>query len=227
MVREADPSCSSAPAPSNAEPAPALSKAEPAPGLGNEGLGGQERAPLRRRLLDARARMTADARANQVHALAPRLDELVGRLRGASTLGVLGVYWPIRGEPDLRELYSAWHQRGAILALPVVAESAAPLRFRRWAPGDAMQKDRQGVPVPVGGEWVVPQLMVVPCVGFDPRGYRLGYGGGYYDRTLAELPVAALGVAWSESGFTGFEPHASDLPMDAIVTADRLWGRLA
>lgn len=215
MVREADPSRSLQPAPADREPVPGADRADP------------RRALLRQVLLEARSRMTPEARASQVDALTSRLDALVGRMCRSAQLKVVGVYWPIRGEPDLRHLYADWQQRGAVLALPVVVASAAPLRFSRWAPGDELYKGLHGVPIPRAEAWVDPQLVIIPCVGFDDRGYRLGYGGGYYDRTLADRPRLAVGVAWGESRLTEFEPHAGDFPLDAIVTPERVWGRFA
>jgi len=183
----------------------------------------QQRAQLRRELLDARSEVAFELRARQLAAMAPRLDALVAQRTGPMAGKIIGVYWPIRGEPDLRSLFVEWHARGAVLALPVVDAQATPLRFVRWAPDDALVKGLHGVPVPQHGATVIPDLLIIPCVGFDARGYRLGYGSGYYDRTLALAQPQTIGVAWSEALLPQFEPEATDRPLDAIVTPDRVW----
>jgi 5,10-methenyltetrahydrofolate synthetase len=141
---------------------------------------------------------------------------------------VMGLYWPVRAEPMLGELPQRWHDAGARLALPVVDARDQPLRFVNWAPGDPMVRGEFGIPRPAGDQTVRPTLLVIPCLGFDERGYRLGYGGGFYDRTLALLnadamgPVIAMGVAWDEARLEGFEPLATDLPLQAVITPSRV-----
>jgi 5,10-methenyltetrahydrofolate synthetase len=132
---------------------------------------------------------------------------------------LLGVYWPMHGEPDLRAAYAELAQAGARLALPVVVARDAPLAFAAWSPGDPMLTDAMGVAVPGDLHFVEqPAALLVPCLGFSATGYRLGYGGGYYDRTLAETPrPATLGIAYAclEARFA-HAPH--DVPLDVIVT---------
>lgn len=138
------------------------------------------------------------------------------RLRQIDTLGV---YWPLAGEPDLRAAYAELALAGVRLALPVVMERNAPLTFTEWTPGEPMIADEMGVAVPAQLRFVErPPALLIPCLGFNADGYRLGYGGGYYDRTL-ELPPRprTLGIAYSnqEAQF-GHAPH--DVPLDVIVT---------
>jgi len=138
------------------------------------------------------------------------------RLRQIDTLGV---YWPLAGEPDLRAAYAELAQAGVRLALPVVMERNAPLTFTEWTPGEPMIADEMGVAVPAQLRFIErPPALLIPCLGFNADGYRLGYGGGYYDRTL-ELPPRprTLGIAYSnqEAQF-GHAPH--DVPLDVIVT---------
>ncbi len=165
--------------------------------------------------MDGPSRRDADA------AIAAALEVEIARLRASRPLATLAVYWPIRGEPDLRECYGRWHAAGIALALPAVPRPAHALAFLRWRPGDPMAPGAHGVPVPRAGVPVRPDALVVPCVGFDARGYRLGYGGGYYDRTLQALPVPAIGVCHDDAELAGFVPGPHDRPLDAIVTGRR------
>jgi len=128
--------------------------------------------------------------------------------------------WPYRGEVDLRFAIRALRDRGATAALPVVVGKGAPLQFRRWQPGVAMVAGALGIPAPRDTALVVPDAALVPLVGFDGHGYRLGYGGGYFDRTLAapgRRPVTA-GVGFESARLPTIHPQPHDIPMDFIVT---------
>jgi 5-formyltetrahydrofolate cyclo-ligase len=131
----------------------------------------------------------------------------------------LGVYWPLRGEADLSLAYAELARSGVRLALPVVLARDAPLGFADWQPGEAMHRDEMGVAVPAALRMVErPPALLVPCLGFNENGYRLGYGGGYYDRTLAIEPRPyTLGIAYAclAARFAS-APH--DVPLDRIVT---------
>jgi 5-formyltetrahydrofolate cyclo-ligase len=139
-----------------------------------------------------------------------------------SRVPVLGVYWPMRGEPDLLKTYASLAEQGVQLALPVVVKRDAPLAFGRWAPGDAVTKDGYGVSVPAIFDEVKPAALVIPCVGFDERRYRLGYGGGFYDRTLALSPrPQAIGIAYA-CMHADFEIGPHDVALDAVITEQAL-----
>src|SRR3972149_4350569 len=97
----------------------------------------------------------------------------------------VGFCWPYRGEFDARFAIRYFRERGATAALPAVVGKASPLQFRKWWPGAPMTPGVYDIPVPDGTELMVPDAVIVPMNGFDERGYRLGYGGGYFDRTLA------------------------------------------
>lgn len=133
---------------------------------------------------------------------------------------LVGFYWPFKGEFDARPLVRRLHARGARFALPVVIEKAAPLIFRSWAPGEKLEPGIWQIPVPVEDRRVEPDVLLVPLVGFDAAGYRLGYGGGYYDRTLAAFrrrPLA-VGVGFAVAELPTIHPQPHDIPMDLIVT---------
>jgi 5-formyltetrahydrofolate cyclo-ligase len=130
----------------------------------------------------------------------------------------LGVYWPIRSEPDLRPLYAELTKRGVRLALPTVAARDASLDFLTWKPGEPMVKDGYGVMVPQSGDRIAPDALLVPCVGFNSANYRLGYGGGFYDRTLAATPrPTTVGVAYG-CGRAEFDAESFDIPLDLVIT---------
>lgn len=140
----------------------------------------------------------------------------------------VGFYWPFRGEIDLVGLVHGLVANGGRAALPVVVEKGRPLAFWRWEPGMAMRPGIWNIPVPAVAEPIIPDCLLVPLVGFDEQGYRLGYGGGYYDRTLAALPrrPLALGVGFAFQRMATIRPQPFDIPMDAVVTEDGLgWHR--
>src|SRR5690242_2112103 len=140
------------------------------------------KAELRKSLLDARMRLSMEERAEKDLAIGQRLLALLD----AHPVRSLGIYWPIMAEPDLRPTYEALAARGVELALPVVENRNAPLLFCAWRPGEALEQHAHKIPVPVNRSRVLePELLLLPCVGFNARRFRLGYGAGYYDRTLA------------------------------------------
>jgi 5-formyltetrahydrofolate cyclo-ligase len=133
---------------------------------------------------------------------------------------VVGFYWPFQGEFDPRFAIRRVREAGARAALPVVLQKAAPLQFREWWPGVSTTKGVFNLPVPDGSEVLTPQALLIPPIGFDLHGYRLGYGGGYFDRTLAAMTPQPLkiGVAFELSRMRTIQPQAHDIPMDFIVT---------
>lgn len=144
----------------------------------------------------------------------------------------VGAYWPIKGEFDpLPPLYR-WAEADPRrrIGLPVVEKDTRQLRFHVWYPGCEMEEDAYGIPKPKGTEAFHPALLLVPCVGYGPGGVRLGYGGGFYDRTLATLqprPVT-VGLAYSHGYVPWLQAEAHDVPLDAIVSDEGLaWQRPA
>lgn len=178
------------------------------------------RAHVRNTLIEWRGERTTELRECADPALRERLAGLL-RTAPFHDARVLGVYWPIRGEPELGPCLAQWEAQGRALALPRIGEGGA-LEFGRWPRGGELRAGRFGIPVPHPFELVEPDLLIVPCVGFDARGYRLGYGGGHYDRTLERRPVAAIGVGYDGCELEGFDAAAHDRPLAAIVTESRV-----
>jgi 5-formyltetrahydrofolate cyclo-ligase len=133
---------------------------------------------------------------------------------------IVGYCWPYKGEFDARHAVRRWRDQGATAALPEVVQSKAPLQFRKWWPGAPMRPGVYDIPVPDGTEIVVPDVAIVPMNGYDARCYRLGYGGGFFDRTLAALGrrVVAIGVSYDLLRLPTIYPQPHDLPMDFVVT---------
>lgn len=177
----------------------------------------QWRRAERARLIEARLALAADTRAAFSAKIGAGLDEAIGPLGGR----VVSLYWPFRGEPDLRGWMADLNLRGGTTALPVVVEKAAPLVFRRYAPGDRLEKGVWNIPVPADGEAVVPDVVIAPVVGIDRDNFRLGYGGGFFDRTLAALPGKPLviGVGYAMQRIETIHPQRHDIAMDAVVIA--------
>lgn len=134
--------------------------------------------------------------------------------------GTLGIYWPVRGEIDVRDLGMAHLQQGGRVALPVVVEKSAPVEFWSWRPDMAMSRGIWNIPIPAKREVLIPEALVIPLVGWDRQRYRLGYGGGYYDRTIAAAAVRpyCVGIGYEEARLETIFPQPHDLPMDLIVT---------
>jgi 5-formyltetrahydrofolate cyclo-ligase len=149
-----------------------------------------------------------------------RLRELLAERPGIT----LGVYWPFQAEFDPRPLIDWLIAAGSAAALPAVIDKKGPLEYRAWRPGDPLVDGVWNIPVPERREIVLPQAVLAPLVGFDRDCYRLGYGGGYFDRTLAALAPRpwAIGVGFEASLIETIHPQPHDIPMDLIVTEARL-----
>lgn len=172
----------------------------------------QERA----RLLEARRSLPAAERVEATEGVLRNLGALLADLHCAT----LGVYWPIKREIDIRRFGNALSQsRRLRLALPVVVAKGQPLEYWRWRMADPMTRGFWNIPVPETRNPVDPDVVIAPLVGFSGC-FRLGYGGGYFDRTLAARrpkPVA-IGIGFEFSRLDDFAPHRHDIPMDFIVT---------
>lgn len=172
---------------------------------------------------DMRRALLAQRTALPPHERKQRAARARERLRATTTWpanAVLGIYWPIRGEIDVLDIARRHIEGGGIAALPVVTRKDAAVEFWRWDPLAKMQRGFWNIPVPATPDPVRPDVLIIPLVGFDAAGYRLGYGGGYYDRTLAQLRPRPLciGLAHAEAALTSIHPQPHDIPMDFIVT---------
>ena len=135
----------------------------------------------------------------------------------------VGFCWPMLNEPDLRPLIEVWIGQGDpgfTALLPVVVAPKTPLAFRAWTPQTPMVKDRYGIETPAEGEFIVPQALLIPVNAFDAAGYRIGYGGGFFDRTLATTvpKPLSIGVGFELARVDSIRPEAYDMPLDAMVT---------
>jgi 5-formyltetrahydrofolate cyclo-ligase len=140
---------------------------------------------------------------------------------------VAAAYWPLGDEIDPRPLMAALHERGLRLALPAIRAAGQPLDFRAWRPGDALQAGGFGTQEPAAtAPSVAPSVLLVPLLAFDAAGYRLGYGGGFYDRSLARLrapgdaggDTLAVGLAYADQQVAAVPREATDQPLDLVVT---------
>jgi 5,10-methenyltetrahydrofolate synthetase len=174
----------------------------------------------RERLIATRLALPAEYRAVQALAISRELDRQIPVIAGT----IVSVYWPIRGEPDLRPWMQAACARGLHIALPVAVAPRQPLQFREWHPDAAMARGRWNIPYPAEGAELVPTIVLAPVVGYDRAGYRLGYGGGFFDRTLAQLgPVpVVIGIGYPEAAIATIYPQPHDIPMQRIVTGGRV-----
>lgn len=170
----------------------------------------------RERLISIRSAMPVEERRSHADSIATWLDRALGDLSGR----IVSVYWPIRGEPDLRPWMERLTGQGGTCALPFVVQPRAPLEFRVWHKGAPLRPGVWNIPVPVDGPTVIPDIVLAPVVGFDRACYRLGHGGGYYDRTLAILPrkPQILGIGYERLRIPTIYPQTHDVPMDKVVT---------
>jgi 5-formyltetrahydrofolate cyclo-ligase len=176
----------------------------------------QDRKLLRRQLQAERQTLT-DRHQRAMHLQEVLRVWLVGRDDTA-----IGAYWPIKGEFDALPALYRWAEanEGRWIGLPVIDRQTRQLAFHLWYPGCEMEDDAYGIPKPKNTPAFTPTLLLVPCVGFGPRGLRLGYGGGFYDRTLAALSPRpyAVGLAYAGAYLPTLRAQPHDVAMDAVLT---------
>ncbi|KUO57907.1 MAG: 5-formyltetrahydrofolate cyclo-ligase [Alphaproteobacteria bacterium BRH_c36] len=172
------------------------------------------------RLLAERMDLEIATRKAAADAIAVHLDALLSE-RFTSIKGLtISAWWPIKAELDLRFWLAGLAARGAQAALPVVIQRSAPLAFRAWTKESRMERGFWNIPVPAKDPEVVPDVTLSPLVGWDEAGFRLGYGGGYFDRTLAAISPGplAIGVGLQAAKIATIFPQSHDIPMAVIVT---------
>lgn len=167
-------------------------------------------------LIGRREAVPADERHRWNDAITPVLERGLPVAEGT----IVGFCWPFRGEFDARYAVRHWRERGAVAALPEVTGKGRPLIFRKWWPGAPMRRGVYDIPFPDGTEIVVPDIAIVPMNGYDEQGYRLGYGGGFFDRTLAQAQrgILAVGVSYEALKLASIFPQPHDIPMDLVAT---------
>ena len=180
---------------------------------------------LMRRQLQAERQSLLDRHERSVQLQEVLRVWLIGR-----TENTIGAYWPIKGEFDALPALFRWSEyaKDRRIGLPVINRETKQLRFHVWFPGCPMEEDAYGIPKPKGTDGFEPLLLLVPCVGYGPRGLRLGYGGGFYDRTLAELHPRpyTVGLAYAHGHVPWLEGEPHDVPLDTILNEDGVvWDR--
>ena len=177
----------------------------------------------RGRLLAARESLDVQA----VESCRRRIDAHLERAFPGLRAIAVAFCWPIRNEYDARHLARTLREAGALTALPVVVAPKAPLVFREWHPGVELAKGPLGIAYPVGSRDVAPRAVLLPMNGWDAQGYRLGYGGGFFDRTLAALKEKPLviGVSYELARMPTIHPQPWDVPTDYVVTERGVYRR--
>lgn len=173
------------------------------------------------RLRAERMELSVSSRKAAGEALTGHLRNVLRSRFGGARDTVLSAYWPIKGEPDLRPLMGELHEAGVSIALPLVETRFAPLIFRRWTPETRMVRGDWNIPVPPSDSPVVtPAIALAPLVGWTQDGFRLGYGGGYFDRTLAALKPKpfVIGIGFEAGRLTTIYPQPHDIRLDMILT---------
>jgi len=184
------------------------------------------RRTTREQLVAARMALDRDSVATLRRAIDAHLERAFPGLAGAR----LAFCWPIRNEYDARHLARRLRARGARTALPVIVARGAPLAFREWRPGVALARGPLGIPYPVDSAEIAPQAVLLPVNGWDAGGHRLGYGGGYFDRTLAALAgrdarPLVIGVGYESARLETIHPQPWDMPLDYLVTERGVYRR--
>jgi 5,10-methenyltetrahydrofolate synthetase len=185
------------------------------------------RKSQRTRLMTARMTLAHDS----LESFRKSIDASIERSFPGLARCRLAFCWPIKNEYDPRHLAKTLRDRGALTALPVVVAPKQPLAFREWHPGTELAKGPLDIPYPVNSPEVIPEAVLLPMNGWDAQGYRLGYGGGFFDRTLESLqktpagkPVV-IGVTYELARLDTIHPQPWDIPMDYVVTERGVYRR--
>ena len=176
-----------------------------------------EKSSLRNRLLEERLQMPPAARGLAEKKISIDLKQIL-----ESQQGPLGFYWPCRGELDPRHVVKDWLSLNTtnVACLPVIVEKNKPMIFREWIPGQPMIKGTFNIDVPhPKNRILIPNILLVPTLGFNQKNFRLGYGGGYYDRTLAQLNAFTIGLCFEHGRSSEIVEEQHDIPLDLIIVS--------
>ena len=176
-----------------------------------------EKSSLRNRLLEERLQMPPAARGLAEKKISIDLKQIL-----KSQKGPLGFYWPVRGEFDPRQVVKDWLflNNANEACLPVIVEKNKPMIFREWIPGQPMIKGTFNIDVPhPKNRILIPNILLVPTLGFNQKNFRLGYGGGYYDRTLAQLNAFTIGLCFEHGRSSEIVEEQHDIPLDLIIVS--------
>jgi 5-formyltetrahydrofolate cyclo-ligase len=181
------------------------------------------RKKKRDELIAARMAMAQEAHREADAAISRRIDTCLDDIEPC----LLGAYWPFRREFNVLPVLDRLIAQGFSIALPVVLGKGRPLEFRNWNRATNLASGVYDIPYPAEGEAVQPRMLIVPLVGFDDEGYRLGYGGGFYDRTLEAMNPRpfCLGVGFEIGHLATIHPLPHDIPMNAIATEKSFYAR--
>ncbi|MEO5882557.1 MAG: 5-formyltetrahydrofolate cyclo-ligase [Caldimonas sp.] len=174
------------------------------------------RQQARKELIDRRLAATPSERARWSAAINSHLSAKWPKPPG----DIIAFCWPFKAEHDVRAVVEQWMSIGARAALPVVVAPRTPLIFRRWHAGAKLERGALGIPYPADAEEMRPDTILLPANGFDAMGFRLGYGAGYFDRTIAGLrpDVRIIGISYEIGRMSSIGPQHHDEPMDFVVT---------
>ncbi len=184
------------------------------------------RARARRELIARRSAISAQLHAHWSNAIEENLANLLARFGHAD---ILGFYWPYKREFDPTPLVKRMLLQGRSAALPLVVAAESALEFRQWDETVPMEAGAYGIPIPRGTAALLPDIVLLPANGFDLKGYRLGYGGGFFDRTFAAMRPrpATVGIAFEIARLDSIYPEAWDIAMDYVVTEAGTFRRTA
>jgi len=180
----------------------------------------QWRIEQRLRLTEQRLEFANELRVLHQVALFKKLQSVIDTL----PKGVIGFYWPVRGEIDCRDFIYGLIKQGWQAALPKIIDPKQALQFRQWGPESIMQAEIWDIPVPQNTQIIQPDVLLIPLVGFDPKLHRLGNGGGFYDRTLdVSVKPLSIGIGFEWMQLESIKPQPHDISMDIIVTEENIY----
>jgi 5,10-methenyltetrahydrofolate synthetase len=181
------------------------------------------RKAQRERLVEARLALAATT----LDGWRKRMDGYLERSFPGLARSRVAFCWPIKNEYDARHFARTLRERGALTALPVVVAPKTPLIFREWHPGVELAVGALDIPYPIKSPEVVPEAVLLPMNGWDSKGYRLGYGAGFFDRTLAgfEKKPVVIGTSYEQAKLDTIHPQAWDIPVDYLVTERGVYRR--